>query len=196
MRIPVKDFFKEYDIDDSEFEYDKVLDTQIQINNLQDWQYWYEELEGREEEYQKDSQIVDAALRMLKLMKGKGQYSRMGPKEFFDDLIQMFKLVNLNHKWLEFWEKSFFWLFNMSLSELESELKPKHRWRIEVLTRDKFKCRVCGKPCNSAHHIYSRKYCQTNAPELEWDVRNGVAACYECHQKITLDGRKWFQKNK
>jgi len=74
-------------------------------------------------------------------------------------------------------------------------LKPEHRWRIEVLKRDNFKCRVCGKACNSAHHIYSRKYCQKQAPELEWDIRNGISACYECHKKITIDGRKWFEEN-
>ena len=78
----------------------------------------------------------------------------------------------------------------------EKDLKPEHLWRIEVLKRDNFKCRVCGKSCNSAHHIYSRKYCQKQAPELEWDTRNGISACYECHKKITIDGRKWFEKNK
>lgn len=193
MKIPIKDYFKQYGIDDTGFEYDKILDTQIEIKSLQDWEYWYDELEGRENEYQRNSQMVDASLRMLGLMKK--EHTPSNPKEFFDNLIQMFKIVNLNHKWLEFWEQSFIWLFNLSFSQLEAELDPKHQWRIEVLTRDNFKCRVCGKPCNSAHHIYSRKYCQENAPELEWDVRNGVAACYECHQEITLDGRKWFQKN-
>ena len=77
----------------------------------------------------------------------------------------------------------------------EKDLKLEHRWRIEVLKRDNFKCRACGKTCNSAHHIYSRTYCQKHAPELEWDIRNGISACYECHKKITIDGRKWFNEN-
>lgn len=77
----------------------------------------------------------------------------------------------------------------------EKDLKPEHYWRIEVLKRDNLKCRVCGNTCNSAHHIYSRMYCQKHAPELEWDIRNGISACYECHKKITIDGRKWFEEN-
>jgi len=79
----------------------------------------------------------------------------------------------------------------------EKDLKPEHRWRIEVLTRDKNTCRVCRKVGgNSAHHIYSRKYCQEHdEPELEWDTRNGITVCYECHKKITIDGRKWFKEN-
>lgn len=78
----------------------------------------------------------------------------------------------------------------------EKDLKLEHQWRINVLNRDNLKCRVCGDSIGtSAHHIYSRTYCQKKAPELEWDVRNGITACYECHKKITIDGRKWFEEN-
>lgn len=83
------------------------------------------------------------------------------------------------------------------LTGKEKEMKPEHQWRIKVLNRDNFKCRVCGKSIGtSAHHIYSRTYCQKLAPELEWDIRNGITACYECHKKITIDGKKWFKENK
>ena len=78
----------------------------------------------------------------------------------------------------------------------ERDSRAGEQWRIKVLTRDNFKCRVCGEVGNSAHHIYSRKYCQEhNKPKLEWDTRNGITACYECHKKITIDGRKWFEEN-
>ena len=76
------------------------------------------------------------------------------------------------------------------------DLKAGEQWRIAVLTRDNFKCRVCGEVGNSAHHIYSRKYCQVhNKPNLEWDIRNGVTTCHKCHNEITIDGRKWFEEN-
>ena len=29
----------------------------------------------------------------------------------------------------------------------------------------------------------------------EGDTRNGITVCYECHKKITTDGRKWFKEN-
>jgi len=78
----------------------------------------------------------------------------------------------------------------------KSDLSPKHFFRIEVLKRDKWTCRKCGKDCNSAHHIFSRIYCQKYAPELEWDLRNGVALCFDCHKAISIDGKKWFEENK
>jgi hypothetical protein len=99
-------------------------------------------------------------------------------------------LSNIERKKTE-WEKKEF-----TETGEEKDLEVGEQWRIEILTSDNFKCRVCGKVGNSAHHIYSRKYCQEhNKPELEWDTRNGITACYECHEKITIDGRKWFDEN-
>jgi len=98
-------------------------------------------------------------------------------------------LIDIERKKTD-WEKE-----NYIENDEEKDLSPEQRWRIAVLTRDKHTCRVCGKVGNSAHHIYSRKYCQKNQPDLEWDIRNGITACYECHKKITLDGRKWFKEN-
>jgi len=72
-------------------------------------------------------------------------------------------------------------------------MEKKELWRIDILKKYNFTCVVCGKPCNSVHHIYSRRYCQENNPDLEWDLRNGVPACYECHDEISKDGRKWFK---
>jgi hypothetical protein len=101
-------------------------------------------------------------------------------------------LAEIERKKEEWGEKEFTEIMD------ENDLKREHQWRIDVLTRDHFKCRACGKVgVDSAHHIYSRKYCQEHDdPKLEWDIRNGVALCFECHEKITKDGRKWFEENK
>ena len=101
------------------------------------------------------------------------------------------KTIRLTQEELSNWDPKSVHLF-LKGDELK-DLSREHKWRIEVLKRDNFTCIVCGKPCNSAHHIYSRRYCQENKPELEWDVKNGVAACFECHGEISKDGRKWFK---
>lgn len=81
--------------------------------------------------------------------------------------------------------------------EINIEEKTKiteEEWRIIILKKYNFKCGHCGNPANSVHHIYSRFYCKKKNPSLEWDLNNGIPLCYNCHEKITKDGRKWFDK--
>ena len=76
----------------------------------------------------------------------------------------------------------------------ERKISEEHQWRIDILKRDNFTCQKCGNIGSSAHHIYSRYYCQeNNCPELEWDLKNGITLCTDCHKKITKDSRKWFE---
>ncbi len=66
------------------------------------------------------------------------------------------------------------------------------QFRIFVLKRDNFTCKVCGKPCNEVHHIFSQAF----SPHLKHDPDNAVCSCYGCHDAITKDGRKRFEKKK
>ena len=56
-------------------------------------------------------------------------------------------------------------------------------WRENILRRDGFVCRRCGKMIPKhllhAHHIKS----QTNHPELKYRLSNGITLCFECHRK-------------
>ena len=171
-----------------DYEFDPILDVDIEINNIEDWKNWYDKIENRNKEL-KD--MMKPHLDRILTYFQKGKYD---PNYFFKDLIMFSKFSNFRFKECEFWELSFWWLVEMS--PVISDLSPKHIFRIEVLKRDKWTCRKCGRHCNSAHHIFSRIYCQKHAPELEWDIRNGVALCFDCHKAITEDGKKWFEENK
>ncbi len=55
------------------------------------------------------------------------------------------------------------------------------QWRRAVLRRDQHICQVCGtEGVNIAHHIKSVK----NHPSLRFELDNGVAVCYSCHNQI------------
>lgn len=183
------DFLRKYNIPiPKDYEFDPVLDLNIDINCLKDWANWYDKIEERQKEL--EDMIEPHSNRHITYLQ-RGEWDL---KYLFNDLLMMFKIHNLRARECEFWEKSFYWL--VEISDKESDLSPKHIFRIEVLKRDKWTCRKCGKHCNSAHHIFSRIYCQKNAPELEWNIRNGVALCFDCHKAITEDGKKWFEENK
>lgn len=65
-----------------------------------------------------------------------------------------------------------------------------HRWKIEVVKRDK-KCFVCGaKEFLTAHHIKPYK----DNVELRLDINNGVTLCRKCHSMVH-DGRLQKQKS-
>ncbi len=62
-------------------------------------------------------------------------------------------------------------------------------WQLAVFLRDGFKCLKCGKrgKKNSsgmfgiqAHHI--KKW--ADAPELRYNLYNGITLCYKCHKNI------------
>lgn len=47
-------------------------------------------------------------------------------------------------------------------------------WKVAVLRRDKYKCRLCGEKAVTAHHIRYRKW---GTERLE----DGLAVCMDCH---------------
>ncbi len=58
------------------------------------------------------------------------------------------------------------------------------KWRNNVLNRDNYTCKLCGKTKDetilNVHHI--ERY--TDNEELRTDVSNGITLCYECHKKV------------
>jgi 5-methylcytosine-specific restriction endonuclease McrA len=63
------------------------------------------------------------------------------------------------------------------------------KWRNAVFTRDLFTCQRCHKqfPAKEleAHHIKPFSV----APELQFDVKNGLSLCHDCHVKTDTYGR-------
>ena len=54
-------------------------------------------------------------------------------------------------------------------------------WRVEVLKRDKYTCKCCGKKSDKTlvvHHIDGYDWCI----ERRYDVDNGITLCEECHK--------------
>lgn len=50
-------------------------------------------------------------------------------------------------------------------------------WGDKVKIRDGYKCVICGKPANNAHHLLYKGY----FPEYANDVDNGITVCRRCH---------------
>ena len=67
------------------------------------------------------------------------------------------------------------------------------KWRKDVLERDDYKCKLCGKTKDetilNVHHIV--RYADNE--ELRTDINNGISLCYECHKKI-LGKEKEFEE--
>ncbi len=59
------------------------------------------------------------------------------------------------------------------------------RFRLQVLTRDKFTCKMCGakgkKTRLNVHHIHT----WAHAGALRYEASNGITLCYACHKSIT-----------
>lgn len=58
--------------------------------------------------------------------------------------------------------------------------------RIEILTRDHYKCVHCGNPANHVDHLNSARY----YPQLALDNDNLISSCEPCHKKRQPRG-KW-----
>lgn len=55
------------------------------------------------------------------------------------------------------------------------------QWRRAVLRRDQYICQVCGtEGVSIAHHIKAVK----DHPSLRFELDNGIAICYSCHNQI------------
>jgi 5-methylcytosine-specific restriction endonuclease McrA len=63
------------------------------------------------------------------------------------------------------------------------------KWRNAVFTRDLFTCQKCHRrlPAREleAHHIKPFSV----APELQFDVKNGLTHCHDCHVQTDSYGR-------
>jgi len=72
-----------------------------------------------------------------------------------------------------------------SNSERVSKKQEIRKWRTKVFERDDYTCQDCGKGGGNlnAHHIER----WSEAPELRFDVDNGVSLCVECHAQRHKD---------
>jgi len=68
------------------------------------------------------------------------------------------------------------------------------KWRNAVFTRDLFTCQSCKKKFPKAeleaHHIKPFSV----APELQFDTKNGLTLCHDCHVKTDTYGRSRMKK--
>ena len=66
------------------------------------------------------------------------------------------------------------------------------KWRRSVLERGNYTCQMCGKTGVrlEVHHIIR----WADAPELRYNVDNGVPLCHECHQKVTYHEYEYAQQ--
>ena len=53
----------------------------------------------------------------------------------------------------------------------------RQKFRLEVFSRDKYKCVICEHPVQDAHHITNRK----EMPNGGYVKENGISLCEDCH---------------
>jgi hypothetical protein len=64
-----------------------------------------------------------------------------------------------------------------------------HYWRIQVLKRDNFKCRIVNQDCEGkviAHHILSWR----DFPELRYQLNNGITLCQAHHPRRRTEEKR------
>ena len=59
-------------------------------------------------------------------------------------------------------------------------IERRQKWRRSILTKDKFRCKICGtKNHLVAHHIIFKHY----YPELQFVTNNGITLCKPCEDQ-------------
>jgi hypothetical protein len=66
----------------------------------------------------------------------------------------------------------------------------KHRaWRLAVLNRDNWQCRMCGRICAAKRQAHADHIIPIVVrPDLRYEVANGRCLCHSCHSKHTAGG--------
>lgn len=72
-------------------------------------------------------------------------------------------------------------IFNLNNHEFKWALQS---WSNTIKKRDNYKCQICGKYSNHAHHILYKSV----FPELALNINNGISLCIGHHKEI--HGRK------
>lgn len=62
-------------------------------------------------------------------------------------------------------------------------------WRLKILIRDKFRCRICGKVGECIHHLIDMMKIK-DIPELLYNIDIGLTLCTCCHAKVHAIIRK------
>lgn len=62
-------------------------------------------------------------------------------------------------------------------------------WRLKILIRDKFRCRICGKVGECVHHLIDIMKIK-DIPELLYNTDIGLTLCTSCHGKVHANIRK------
>jgi 5-methylcytosine-specific restriction endonuclease McrA len=86
--------------------------------------------------------------------------------------------------------------FDIEFEGEKRETGLSRKWRNAVFTRDLFTCQKCHRKLHAreleAHHIKSFSV----APELQFDVKNGLTLCHDCHVQTDSYGRHTAAKRK
>jgi ribosomal protein L44E len=107
------------------------------------------------------------------------------PKGYYEDYYKIcqgyddIKSSSFKKAWKSF-VKKYGKKFTNLIAPLAEGSRPWTQLRTEVLKKAGFKCKKCGKRATLAHH----KKMKSQYPALMFDIKNCVALCWICHQKI------------
>ena len=57
------------------------------------------------------------------------------------------------------------------------------KFRMDVLKRDKFTCKMCKTKKKKVYVHHIRKW--ASASSLRYEMSNGITLCYNCHKEVT-----------
>jgi 5-methylcytosine-specific restriction endonuclease McrA len=57
------------------------------------------------------------------------------------------------------------------------------KFRMDVLKRDKFTCKMCKTKKKKVYVHHIRKW--ASASSLRYETSNGITLCYNCHKEVT-----------